>query len=91
MYILTITVQAKKDIAFLKKNGGKTVINKIEQLLLELMEHPRTGTGRVEQLKGDRHGQWSRRIDRKHRLIYTIDDEIVTVTIIAARGHYGDK
>lgn len=91
MYILTITVRAKNDIALLKKNGGKTVINKIEQLLLELMEHPRIGTGRVEQLKGDRHGQWSRRIDRKHRLIYIIDDEVVTVTIIAARGHYGDK
>ena len=91
MYNLNITVQAKKDITFLKKNGGKTIINKIEQLLLELMQHPRTGTGRVEQLKGDRHGQWSRRIDRKHRLIYTIDDDIVTVTIIAARGHYDDK
>ncbi|WP_010181954.1 Txe/YoeB family addiction module toxin [Aquimarina agarilytica] len=91
MYTLDITVQAKKDIAFLKKTGGKTSINKIEQLLLELMQHPREGTGRVEQLKGDRHGQWSRRIDRKHRLIYTIDDDIVTVTIIAARGHYDDK
>jgi mRNA-degrading endonuclease RelE of RelBE toxin-antitoxin system len=41
MYILHITVQARKDLAFLKKNGGKAVTNKIEKLLIELMEHPR--------------------------------------------------
>ena len=91
MYILDITVQAKKDIAFLKKNGGKAVTNKIEKLLTELIEHPRTGTGQVEQLRGDRQGQWSRRIDKKNRLIYSIDDEIVTVEVISAKGHYGDK
>lgn len=91
MYTLQITVQAKKDIAFLKKNRGKSVTNKIEILLLELMEHPKTGTGQVEQLRGDRQGQWSRRIDKKNRLIYTIDDEIVTVEVVSARGHYDDK
>ncbi len=91
MYILDITVQAKKDIAFLKKNGGKAVTNKIEKLLTELIEHPRTGTGQVEQLRGDRQGQWSRRLDKKNRLIYSIDDEIVTVEVISAKGHHGDK
>ena len=91
MYTLHITVQAKKDIAFLKKNGGKAVTNKIEKLLLELIEHPKTGTGQVEQLTGDRQGQWSRRIDKKNRLIYTIDDEVVIVEVISAKGHYGDK
>jgi toxin YoeB len=91
MYTLHITVQAKKDIAFLKKNGGKAVTNKIEKLLLELIEHPRTGTGQPEQLRGDRLGQWSRRIDKRNRLIYTIDDGFVTVSVITARGHYDNK
>ena len=91
MYTLDITFQAKKDIAFLKKNGGKALTNKIEKLLLELIHHPKTGTGKIEQLKGDRQGQWSRRIDKKNRLVYTIDDEIVTVEIISAKGHYEDK
>ena len=91
MYTLHITVQAKNDIAFLKKNGGKAVTNKIEKLLLELIEHPGTGTGQVEQLRGDRQGQWSRRIDKKNRLIYTINDDVVTVEVISARGHYDDK
>jgi toxin YoeB len=91
MYTLHITVQASKDLAYLKKNGGKAVTNKIEKLLIELMEHPRTGTGQVEQLKGDMQGQWSRRIDKKNRLIYTIDDEVVTVEVLSAKGHYDDK
>lgn len=91
MYILDITVQARKDIASLKKTGGKAAATKIEKLLLELIEHPKTGTGQVEQLKGDRQGQWSRRIDKKNRLVYTIKDEIVTVEVISAKGHYDDK
>jgi toxin YoeB len=91
MYTLIITDQARKDIAYLKKNGGKTIINKIEKLLVELMEHPKTGTGQVEQLKGDRQDQWSRRIDKKNRLVYSIDDVIVTIEVISAKGHYGDR
>jgi toxin YoeB len=91
MYTLIITDQAKKDIANLKKNGGEKVTNKIEKLLVELIEHPKTGTGQVEQLKGDRQGQWSRRIDKKNRLVYSIDDVIVTIEVISAKGHYGDR
>ena len=91
MYTLHITVQAKKDITFLKKNGGKSVLNKIEKLFLELIKHPKSGTGQVEQLKGERQGQWSRRIDKKNRLIYTIDDKVAIVEVISAKGHYDDK
>ena len=91
MYTLNISNQAKKDIAYLKKNGGKPVVNKIEKLLIELIEHPKIGTSQVEQLKGDRQGQWSRRIDKKNRRVYSVDDKIVTVEVISAKGHYGDK
>lgn len=91
MYTLDITDQAKKDIASLKKSGGKAVINKIEKLLQELIKHPRTGTGQVEQLRGNMQGQWSRKIDKKNRLVYTINDEIVTVVVVSAMGHYSDK
>lgn len=91
MYTLYITNQAQNDIAYLIKNGGKAISKKIEKLLTELIEHPQTGTGQVEQLKGNRRGQWSRRIDKNNRLVYSIDDEIVTVEVISAKGHYGDK
>lgn len=56
MYRLDITVQAKKDIAAMKKSGGKAIEKKIEILLVELIEHPKYGIGQVEQLRGDRQG-----------------------------------
>ena len=64
---------------------------KLEKLLAELIEHPTTGTGKPEPLKGDRSGQWSRRISQKHRLIYEIREEIITVLVLSSYGHYDDK
>lgn len=90
-YIIEFEPKAVEDIAELKKLGNKAVITKIERLLLELTEHPKTGTGQVEALKGNLSGFWSRRIDRFNRIIYTIKEEVVTVTVISTKGHYGDK
>ncbi|MDR3694285.1 type II toxin-antitoxin system YoeB family toxin [Mucilaginibacter sp.] len=42
-------------------------------------------------MKFDLSGFWSRQINKKDRLIYTIEDNIVTVTIVSAKGHYSDK
>jgi hypothetical protein len=30
-------------------------------------------------------------IDKKNRILYQINNQIVTVFIISAKGHYGDK
>ena len=46
-----VELKAVNDIAELKKSGNKATIAKIEWLLLELREHPTTGTGQVEALK----------------------------------------
>ena len=61
------------------------------RLISELYEHPRVGTGHPEQLSGDLSGKWSRRINKKHRLIYEIRDQEVIVIVISAYGHYTDK
>ena len=87
-YTLELTAKAVQDIAELKKSGNKAAISKIEKLFLELTEHPQTGTGQVEALRGNLSGFWSRRIDKYNRIIYTIEDEIVTVIVISAKGHY---
>lgn len=87
-YIIEFEPKAVQDIAELKKSGNKAVISKIERLLFELAEHPTTGTGQVEALKGNLSGFWSRRIDKFNRIIYTIEEEIVTVTVISSKGHY---
>ena len=61
------------------------------KLIDELYEHPKSGTGRPEPLKGHLEGRWSRRISDKHRLVYRVQEKEVIVLVISAYGHYEDK
>ena len=47
-----------------------------------------TGTGNPEELKYELSGFWSRRINKKDRLIYEVQEEVVTVFVVSAFGHY---
>lgn len=90
-YEIEYTNQFLEDIQMHKKAGLKSVLLKINSLVDELRLHPTTGTGLPEALKGNRKGQWSRRITQKHRLIYEIHEERVTVVLLEGGGHYGEK
>ncbi len=90
MYKIDYTEQAKEDLAKLKRNEPKAFM-KARKFLNELMEHPYVGTGHPEPLRGDRSGQWSRTITKKHRLVYEVHDNEVYVLVVAAYGHYDDK
>ena len=85
-YELIFTKEAENDIKALKR-GEPQSYKKLSLLFLELIEHPKTGTGKPEILKKT-DGIYSRRITQKHRLIYSVRDELVTVIIISAYGHY---
>jgi toxin YoeB len=87
-YQIVLTKSAHNHIVAHKRSGNVVLCQKIENLLLELAEHPCEGTGKPEMLKGILTGYWSRRIDREHRLVYSIDDTSVTVCVISAKGHY---
>jgi toxin YoeB len=90
-YTLRFSKSALKDIEKHKKSGDRATIKKIEKLLNELKEHPATGTGQPEKLKHDLAGMYARRINKQHRLVYAIHDQVVTVHILSAWAHYGDK
>lgn len=90
MYALEFTSTAEDTIKKLKRNEPQAFA-KLKKLLIELMNHPTVGTGHPEQLKGERTGQWSRRITQKHRLIYQIKEHEVVVLVLSAYGHYADK
>lgn len=90
-YTLEFSDIALSDIEKHKKSGDKAILKKIQKLLSELMEHPETGTGHPEKLKNNLSGLYSRRINQKHRLIYSVNNEIVTVHVLSAWNHYGDK
>lgn len=89
-YDIDYTDQAVADLIRLRDSEPK-VYAKAQALINELKEHPMTGTGKPEQLKGDRVGQWSRRITKKHRLIYTINGTEIVILVLSAYGHYDDK
>lgn len=64
---------------------------KAQRFLEEMKVHPKTGTGHPEPLRGDRAGQWSRQITKKHRMVYEIHETEVIVLVLTAYGHYDDK
>ena len=88
-YLIKLSERAELDIIKHRTSGNKQVLKKLDTLLDELRKHPETGTGKPERLKYTH--KWSRRINDKHRLIYEILDQIITVEIVQAYGHYNDK
>ena len=85
-YHLDFTDKANEDISAHKKVGNKAVLNKLLILLEELAEHPFSGTGKPEPLKHNLSGMWSQRINKEHRLVYEVAEDIVF--ILSAKGHY---
>ncbi len=90
IYSIDFKEQANLDLVALAKSEPKAFL-KAQALIEELKVHPHTGTGKPEPLSGNRAGEWSRRITRKHRLVYEIHDTEVVVLVISAYGHYDDK
>ncbi len=90
MYKLEYTDEAKLHMQKLKKEEPKA-FKKLAGMLHELMEHPTSGTGHPEPLKGMPEGRWSRHISKKHRLVYRIFNDAVLVLVLRAYGHYSDK
>jgi toxin YoeB len=90
-FVVVLTEKAKEDIARHKQSGNKANEKKIKTFLEELKEHPYTGSGQPEPLKYDLQGFWSRRINKKDRMIYSVNDGTVAVEVVSAMGHYSDR
>jgi toxin YoeB len=88
IYSIEFTPKALEGIEKLKKSGNKTLLFKLKKLLLELTEHPYSGTGQPEMLKHSLSGFWSRRINKEHRIVYAVNEKSITVTVISTVGHY---
>ncbi|WP_396211904.1 Txe/YoeB family addiction module toxin [Flavobacterium sp.] len=88
---IKVTKIAQKDIEKHLKSGNKVSIRAIDKILEDLLENPYEGYGNPEALKYEYSGYWSRKINQKDRLIYRVDEDIVTVFVISAMGHYSDK
>lgn len=73
------------------KKSNPLAFKKLYKLLPELEQHPRSGTGHPEALKGGKEITWSRYITAHDRIIYDIYDNVITVLVVEVEGHYNDK
>ena len=87
---IRFTPEANKGLAKLEKDEPKA-FKKALRFISELREHPTTGTGHPEPLKGQPQDRWSREITKKHRMVYRIYESEVVVLILTSYGHYNDK
>jgi len=51
-YVVLLSEAAKAELVVIKKRGDKSTLKKIANLLVELQEHPRIGTGQGWLIKG---------------------------------------
>ena len=70
-YHIELTTEALEGLAKLEKSEPKAFAKAV-RFIDELREHPKTGLGHPEPLKGKPEGRWSREITKKHRLVYRI-------------------
>jgi toxin YoeB len=64
----------------------KKILQRINKLIDASIRNPFEGIGKPEMLRENLNGYWSRRIDDNHRLVYSVEDE--KITLIACRYHY---
>jgi toxin YoeB len=90
-YSVKLTSQAEKDLRQIYKSGDKNSIKRLERIFDELKENPYEGIGKPKPLKHQYIGFWSRRINKKDRLVYQVNEDIVSVFVVSVKDHYGGK
>ena len=68
------------------KNQSQKIVKKIERLIASVSSDPFKGIGKPEPLCYQLTGCWSRRINKEHRLVYKVEDDVVT--LLSCRFHY---
>ncbi|MBW2248726.1 MAG: Txe/YoeB family addiction module toxin [Deltaproteobacteria bacterium] len=87
MYKINILKKAQSDLDWFRRNDKNSYIKSFD-LVRELMINPREGTGKPERLKYFEKEVYSRRVNHKDRLIYTIYEILKEIDITSFRGHY---
>lgn len=86
--MIYIDDECKKEMLFWEKSDKK-IFKRILKLLSAIENNPFKGIGKPEPLKYEFAGLWSRRIDQKNRLLYTIRKD--GIWILSCKGHYDDN
>jgi len=84
------TATSWEDYTWWQQNDP-AVVEKINDLIKDIVRDPFNGLGKPEPLRGKLAGWWSRRITGEHRLVYKVEgmEASQRLVIIQARFHYG--
>ena len=64
----------------------KAMVKRINGLIHDIQRSPYEGIGKPEPLKHALSGFWSRRINDEHRLVYSVEGNVLRIA--QARYHY---
>lgn len=78
--------KAQEHLNLWEKSGNKVILKRIALLIRAITDNPFSGMGKPEPLKYQLAGKWSRRIDKKNRLVYSVVND--TIYVYSLKGHY---
>ena len=64
----------------------KKILKHINELIKDILRNPYRGKGKPEPLKHELEGYWSRKINKEHRLVYKVKDDLLI--IVQCKYHY---
>jgi toxin YoeB len=82
-----ILKQAEKDLNWFRKKD-RTSYLKCFDLVRAIVHDPRTGIGKPERLRYFEKEVFSRRVNHKDRMIYTVYEDKKLIDISSFKGHY---
>ena len=90
-YSVEFSKMALEDLSKIKKSGTNADKTKLERIIKELEIHPKEGIGHPKPLIGQEGEVWSRKLNKKDRIVYEILEKEVVVFLFQLLGHYNDK
>ena len=84
---MLILKQAEKDLNWFRKKD-RTSYLKCFDLVRAIVHDPRTGIGKPERLRYFEKEVFSRRVNHKDRMIYTVYEDKKLIDISSFKGHY---
>jgi toxin YoeB len=86
VYRIVFDDVTKKQLLKLSKN--KKLYNRMLVILTDIQDNPYSPAFKFERLKHNLKGFCSKRLDQKNRIVYFVEHEIITVTVVSVLGHY---
>jgi len=85
MYNVELSRQSQKDLVNLKQAGLSMAARELVEII---KQNPFQTPPPYEKLVGNLAGKYSRRINIKHRLVYSVQEEEKTIIILCMWSHY---